>query len=241
MIEPPAVQIGVLSPGTPHGPHFKSLEAILPSGVTMVHEGLGMLGDSYQDLSGKSDRVIELAKSFVQRHEVSGIMLTGGFMTLFNPGLDAKVSAATGKPVASAVSSATAALTVFKARSVLLMTPFDAASDRVIEAHLATLGFTVYLGPAFESRKAGSPEGLSTDQLFELVGKAYRSNPAAQAIYFQGATMDPLPIIQRLEAELNVPVVTSNSAMVWRLLSDLGFKYSVENYGELLKIWPPLR
>jgi maleate cis-trans isomerase len=240
MIEP-HVQIGVLSPGTPHGPHFKSLEAILPSGVTMVHEGLGMLGDSYQDLSGKFDRVIEAAKSFVRRHDASGIMLTGGFMTLFNPGLDAKVSAATGKAVASAVSSATAALTAFKARAVLLMTPFDAASDRVIEAHLESLRFTVYLGPSFESRKAGSPVELSADQLFELVEKTYRSNPSAQAIYFQGATMDPLPIIRQLEAELNVPVVTSNSAMVWRSLSVLGLKYSVENYGELLKIWPSLR
>ncbi len=50
--------------------------------------------------------------------------------------------------------------------------------------------------------------------------------------------MDPLPIIQRIEDSLGVPVVTSNSAMIWNLLSKLGLRYSVKNYGRLLNEWP---
>ena len=46
--------------------------------------------------------------------------------------------------------------------------------------------------------------------------------------------MDPLPIIQRIEDRLHVPVVTSNSSMIWNLLSKLGLKYSVKNYGRLV-------
>jgi len=79
-----AVQIGILSPATPNRPHFKSLDGILPPGVSIVHEGLGLLGESYQDLVGKTDRVVELAKNFVERHRVRGLMVTGGFVTLFN-------------------------------------------------------------------------------------------------------------------------------------------------------------
>lgn len=233
-----SVHIGVLSPATPNRPHFKSLDDILPEGVSIVHEGLGLLGESYQDLAGKTDRVVELAKSFVQRHDVRGLMVTGGFVTLFNPGLESKVADAVRLPVVSAVSSAVAALSTFAAQSVLLMTPFDAASDTVIKAHLDSLGFTVYLGPAFENRKAGSAVNLSHDEIFDLVEKAFRGNPRADAIYFQGATMDPLPIIQRLEDVLAVPVVTSNSAMIWNLLSKLGLKYSVKRYGKLLAQWP---
>jgi maleate cis-trans isomerase len=233
------VHIGVLSPATPNRPHFKSLENILPEGVSIAHEGLGLLGESYQDLVGKTDRVVELAKSFVRRHEVRGLMITGGFVTLFNPGLEAKVAEAVGLPVVSAVSSAVAALATFNAKSVLLMTPFDAASDAVIKSHLESLGFTVYLGPAFENRKAGAAVNLSHDELFSLVEKAFGDNPWADAIYFQGATLDPLPIIQRLEDGLGVPVTTSNTAMIWNLLSRLGLKYSVAGYGKLLRGWPP--
>jgi len=57
------VQIGVLSPATPKRPHFKSLENILPEGVLIAHEGLSLLGESYQDLAGKTDQIVDLAKS----------------------------------------------------------------------------------------------------------------------------------------------------------------------------------
>ena len=235
------IRIGILSPATPNRPHFRSLEGIVPSGVAIVHEGLGLLGESYQDLVGKTERIVTVAKDFARRHDVRGLMITGGFVTLFNPGLEEKVHQAIGLPVVSAVSSAVAALETFGAKSVLLMTPFDAASDGVIKTHLNDRGFEVHLGPAFENRKAGSAVNLSPDELFHLVEKTFRAYRPAQAIYFQGATMDPLPIIQRLEDTLTVPVVTSNSAMIWNLLSKLNQKHSVPGYGRLLEVWPKVR
>jgi hypothetical protein len=57
-----AVLIGVLSPATPNRPHFKSLDNILPPDVSIAHEGLGLLGDSYQDLAGKEDVIIHRAR-----------------------------------------------------------------------------------------------------------------------------------------------------------------------------------
>lgn len=232
------IHLGLLSPATPSRPHFKHVDNLLPPGVSLIHEGLGLLGESYQDLADKADVVIAKAMDFVQRNKVQGLILTGGFIGLFNPGIDAKVSTAIHLPVVTAVASVIAALRTFAAKSVLLMTPFDAKSDAVIEDHLRSLGFTVYLGPAFEGRKAGSGVDLSADQLFDLVVKTYRGYPPADAIYFQGATMDPLPIIQRLEDALNVPVIASNPAMIWNMLSMLGVKGSVKDYGRLLSTWP---
>jgi maleate isomerase len=238
MAPPRNLTLGLLSPATPNKPHFKHVEALLPPGVSLIHEGLGLLGDAYQDLAGKADVVIAKAKDFVSRNKVDGLVLTGGFIGLFNPGIDAKVSGAIQLPVATAVSSAVAALTIYQAKSVLLMTPFDAKSDSVINDHLSSLGFTVQLGPAFEGRKAGSGVDLKPDELFDLVLKTYRSFAPADAIYFQGATMDPLPIIQRLEDVLKVPVIASNPAMFWSVLSKLGVKDSVKGYGKLLGEWP---
>jgi len=70
------------------------------------------------------------------------------------------------------------------------------------------------------------------------VVKTYQNHAPADAIYFQGATMDPLPIIQRVEDALNIPVIASNPAMIWNMLSMLGVKDSVKNYGRLLSTWP---
>lgn len=235
-----SIVLGLLSPATPNKPHFKHVEALLPPGVSLIHEGLGLLGDAYQDLAGKADVVTAKAKDFVARNKVDGLVLTGGFIGLFNPGIDVKVSAAIQLPVATAVSSAVAALNIYQARSVLLMTPFDAKSDAVIKDHLNGLGFAVHLGPSFEGRKAGSGVDLTPDELFNLVVKTYRSVAPVDAIYFQGATMDPLPIIQRLENELKVPVIASNPAMFWSVLSKLGVNESVKGYGQLLGDWPEL-
>jgi hypothetical protein len=117
------------------------------------------------------------------------------------------------------------------------MTPFDRASDEAIKTHVENLGVTMQLGPSFDNRIPGTSLALSKDQLFDLVEQTFRKSPA-QAIYFQGATMDPLPVIQKIEDALAVPVITSNSAMIWHLLSKLGLKYSVNGYGRLLAEWP---
>ena len=47
-----------------------------------------------------------------------------------------------------------------------------------------------------------------------------------------------LPIIQRLGDKLNVPVISSNIAMIWNILSKLGAKFSIKGYAKLLSSWP---
>lgn len=71
------VRLGVLSPATPNRPHFKSFESILPSGISIVHDGLGLLGQSYQDLARKEDVILAHGRALVDKHDVAGVMLTG--------------------------------------------------------------------------------------------------------------------------------------------------------------------
>jgi maleate cis-trans isomerase len=232
--------IGMLSPDTANRPHFQSFQKLLPADVELINEGLGLLRSSYGDLAGKSDEVIARSMEFVATHQVRGLMMGGGFLTLFNPGLEAKVSEAIHRPVTAAVSAVTAALRALSLKTLLLMTPFSAEMNRVIKNHFDSLGLKIFLGPPFDNRKPGAPVDLGCEKLFQMVAEEFKQNPATEAIYFQGATMDPLPIIQRLEDELGVTVVTSNQAMLWHLLTQLGLKYSIEGYGKLLSTWPVL-
>jgi hypothetical protein len=44
--------------------------------------------------------------------------------------------------------------------------------------------------------------------------------------------------LDQLEAELKLPVVASNPAMLWLILSKLGLRYAISGYGKLLSSWP---
>jgi len=241
MATPQKTHIGILSPATADRPHFKSLEQMLPPEVAVTNEGLGLLQNSYSDLEGKTHEIAARAADFVRRNQVQGLLVTGGFVTLFNPGLEATVAAAVQIPVTSAVPSVTAALKTLSATRVMLVTPFTADMNAHIEKHLTHLGFSVFPGPPYDkTRKPGAGVEISPDELFRRVEASFRQNPTTQAIYFQGATLDPLPIIQRLEDNLGVPVVSSNTAMIWNILSKLGAKFSIKGYGKLLSSWPAL-
>src|ERR687891_1857117 len=115
------IQIGLLSPASADRPHFESLRRMVPSDISLTHEGLGLLRDSYLDLAGKTDDIAVRAVDFVRRNPVQGLILTGGFVTLFNPGLETRLTEAVRIPVTSALSSVTAALNALSAKRLLLV------------------------------------------------------------------------------------------------------------------------
>jgi maleate cis-trans isomerase len=211
---------------------------MVPAEVGLTHEGLGLLRDSYENLAGQTDQIVERAVEFVKRNGVDGLLVTGGFVTLFNPALQANVAAAVGMPVCTAVSSVVAALHVLSCRRVMLVTPFAQDLNAVIAKHLGGEGLTACFGPAFDKdRKPGAGVDIEPDELLRRVEDGFRRNPGIEAVYFQGATLDPLPIIHKLEERLNAPVVTSNTAMIWNVLSKLGLRFSIAGYGKLLFSW----
>ena len=74
-----------------------------------------------------------------------------------------------------------------------------------------------------------------------MTRKALSEYPNVEAIYFQGALLDPIPILDKLEVELKLPIIASNPAMLWLILSKLGLSYNIAGYGKLLASWRRVR
>src|SRR5215813_13233775 len=169
-------------------------------------KGLGLLKDSYHDLEGKTDEIAARAADFVRRNQVHGLIVAGGFVTLFNSGLEAKIAEVMRIPVTSALPSVTAALNSLSVTKVMLVTPFIAEMNAYIEKHLTNLGFTVVPVPPYDkTRKPGAGVEISPDELFQRVEASYRPNPTVQSVYFQGAILDPLPIILKIRGQAQRP------------------------------------
>jgi maleate isomerase len=138
------------------------------------------------------------------------------------------------------MSACTAALRALGVQRILLMTPFDDEMNARLVANLAGRGFeSVGNGKSFAS--PDDAVDLPPDAVFQLTMQALAEADRPQGIYFQGAVLDPIKVMDRLEAETGLPIVASNLAMLWSVLSQLGRSYSIQGFGRLVRDWPPFQ
>jgi len=232
--------IGLLSPEGTNSGHFRNFEKLFPPEIQLSMEGLELARTSRYELADKSQIIIERARRFVQKLSLQGLIVTGAPVAILNPGLESQVSQAVGIPVVTAVSSAIAALKALGAKKLVVITPFDVPMNEKLSSELARAGLKVLACPPFKDPAFGASSKVGPDEVFATTTAACESASGADAIYFQGARLDPLPVIDKLEEKLAVPVVASNPAMLWNILSRLNVKCSVDSYGKLLKDWPAL-
>ncbi|HUF41690.1 MAG TPA: hypothetical protein VMR20_07020, partial [Verrucomicrobiae bacterium] len=157
---------------------------------------------------------------------------------VLNPGLYDALAEALTVPFTTALNACVAALRVYSAPRVLLLTPFDARLNQLIVEHLAKVGVTAVAPHSFA--ELALPKRMTPEEVFELTKTNLAAAGKVDAIYFQGAVLDPIKCLERIETELEATVVASNPAMFWYVLSKLQFKYPISGYGRLLREWPAL-
>ena len=81
---------------------------------------------------------------------------------------------------------------------------------------------------------------MSADEVFELTRDHLNGADPVDAVYFQGAVLDPIKVLEKIERDLGVTVIASNPAMLWYMLSKLGLAYPISGYGRLMREWPDL-
>jgi maleate cis-trans isomerase len=233
-------KIGLLSPEGTNSGHFRNLEKLLPPEIQFSMDGLELARSSRYELADKSDVIVARARQFVQKLSLQGLIVTGAPVAILNPGIETQVSQALGIPVVTAVSSAIAALKALGARKLVVMTPFDVPMNEKLTNELERAGLSVLACPPFKDPTFGASSKVGPDEVLATTTAAFNASSGADAIYFQGARLDPLPVIDKLEEQLGVPVIASNPAMLWNILSRLNVKCSINGYGKLLKNWPAL-
>jgi len=233
------VHIGLLTSRSGDRPHFDDFRGLVPAEVGLTIESVGVGPEATVD--ARTEAVLRRATEIVRDHPIEGLIITGAPLTVLNPDIEKKLAEAiTTIPVTTPVRAATAALHAINAKRLILMTPFDDEINSRLQDRLKQSGLTVLSCPSLEYLGARTGAHVAADKIFGIMEKIVHDTPGADAIYFQGAPFNPLPIIDRIESELKLPVIASNPAMLWHILSRLGHKFSIQGYGRLLASWPPL-
>jgi Arylmalonate decarboxylase len=232
-------RIGWLGPSLPTSSHLEKLERIVPTNVELVHEQLVLHDGVLNDVQGKLDVIVTKAVELTQKHRWDGLIFPGAPREVLNPGLFTGFSSALRIPVATALRASAAALEAFSARRILLLTPFDESLNKRICSFLANFGIAA-LSPTETLRHYTDGLKMTSDDVVAYAKRAMAHHNIVDAIYFQGAILDPMDCLEKMESDLRVPIVASNPAMLWFIQSKLGLRNPVFGYGKLLEAWPEL-
>ncbi len=239
MATPSLTHIGFVSPNGTWGAHYDDLLALVPDGVRVDIEPLGLYRTVLTELREAGGDHVAKTTQLAAERGWAGIAVTGAPMQVQNRDLPDRLRAATGVPVTTALESSTAALRALSADRALVLTPFDESMNALVGEYLASAG----IDAVFPETAIGSVPravALSADEVYDLAKGALMAASGVEAIYFQGARLNPLGCIERMETDFSVPVVASNPAMLWHLLSVLGVRRPGGAGGQLLRDWPAL-
>lgn len=217
-------------------PHYHSFTPLIPKEVRMDIEGLGIYGASLYEIADKKETLVRRIKDLAAERGWDGVIVTGAPTEVLNPGLYEALEAALPIPFTTALHACVAALRVYSAKRILLLTPFEARLNDLICRHLENVGVSAVAPHPFQ--ELGVPKRMSPDEVLELTRKSMGAVSKVDAVYFQGAVLDPIKVLERIETELGMTVIASNPAMLWYILSRLKLAYPMTGHGRLLRDWP---
>jgi hypothetical protein len=229
-------RIGFVSGGAGSMPHYSSFLPIVPKEIEIDFQGLELYGSSLYEIADKKETIVRKVTDFVANRGWNGVIVTAAPTEVLNQGLYDSLKAALSVPFTTALHACVAALRVYSAPRVLLLTPFDARLNELIVQHLQKVGVTAIAPHSFQ--ELGVPKRMTPDEVFDLTKTNLAIVGKVDAIYFQGAVLDPIKILDKIENDLKATVVASNPAMFWYVVSKLKLSYPMNGYGRLLREWP---
>lgn len=152
--------------------------------------------------------------------------------------LSAMLEDASGIPAITTSTALLAALATLKARKIFLASPYPEAVNRAEMEFLRPHGFEITAVMNFGCTKSQEIFGITPGKIVEAV-LARRDEVKQNDVLFLTCTgLRAVDVVETLEAELRMPVITSNSVALWLAMSRLGVDATKVKAGRLFQLAP---
>lgn len=138
-----------------------------------------------------------------------------------------------GVPAVTTIDAVLAALDELGVRRVALVTPYVPEVVRAETGFLADHGVEVVHATGRPRRTPVEQGLISSDDWVRTIAEL--PTDGLDGILVSCAGVQIAPVIEQVEEQLRLPVVTSNQALLWWVLRTLRIDIGVEGYGELLR------
>jgi maleate cis-trans isomerase len=147
--------------------------------------------------------------------------------------LISRITAASDKPATTAATAQIQAMAALGLRTLVIAAPWSEEVNRITAAFVEGSGFRV-----LDHRALGHVSNLDIGRLapetaFDLGRTVDR--PEADAVMLACGNWLTLDIVDRLEATLRKPVLTTNQVSLWAVLRLAGYDKPIEGWGRLLR------
>ncbi len=211
---------------------------IVPPGLTIMQTTLAIHLMTAQELAAGFEATERTAMTLAK--EGADVIVLGAAPTLYDrgPGADKEISErianATGVPTVSNQTAMMDGLRAFGCKRILIASPFNEENNRKLKKYLEGSGFDVVgaLGLGFTAN--ADINRVSPEEAYRFIKKSGKAFRNAEGIIVPCANWPTSLIAPRAEADLGIPVVTSNLAKIWAALRALEIKTPIRDFGRLL-------
>ncbi len=212
---------------------------VVPKGVVLVPSIVGLFNLTKQEL-GTAILKYRAAARDLGQVGVNVLVLTGSpLFQLQGFGSDLEmireVEKETGVSTLTSVTAEVEAMRFLNMKRIVIATPFREEVNERNAAWYRKAGIEILkikgLGIEKNSEIARQPFYAS----YQLARETFLETPGADGIYIACPRWGTIEIIEKLEQDFGVPVVTSSQATIWMALRKANVRERISGYGRLMR------
>ena len=208
-----------------------------PAGVTLMLTTLTLVTRSKEEVIESFEKSLDAARKMAKAG-ATVVMLGGNPISLAHGGDDLqgfqdKMSKEIGVPVLTSTMAQTKALKLLGSRKVAVAHPYESLHNDRMAHSITEFGFEPCgtLACDYSMIELGT---VPKEMALTLARRLKAENPEADTIHFGSAHWATAHVIDQVERELGVAVMTSQQAIFWDAIRTAGIKDKIPGYGRLL-------
>ena len=199
----------------------------IPSGAEVTPETLRAM----QDEIGRSVSLLPTAVDF----DVIGYGCTSAASVIGEDAVEALVQTVRpGAKVTNPITATKAALTALGAKRVAFVSPYIAEVSASLRNTLTQGGFEIVSAGTFNESSDSVVARMTEASILAAIIKLGQQTPC-DAVFVSCTNLRVANVIERAEAVLGVPVISSNQAMAWHMLRLAGVNDARQDVGVLFE------
>jgi maleate isomerase len=135
--------------------------------------------------------------------------------------------------VTTPITSAIKAFKLMNIKKIAVFTPYPESVNKTIYEYFSKKNIKILSFGTFNLEQDSDFANIDPKYLSQTLIKLDTSK--VDALFISCTALPALEILSEVEKKINIPVFSSNQTLIWDTIRSVGYKNSIEGYGQLFK------